>query len=1007
MRFLLIFTLLSWHLNLSGQQTAASDYDDRPYFQQEVGYLIKATLDDQAHTLHALLELRYTNNAPDTLRELRLHCWPRAFSTDGTAYARQALRNGDTRFHFSSPSERGTMDSLHFRVDGVTAQHLFAEEAPDIVIVSLPTPMLPGQTIELKTPFRVKIPASFSRLGRVGQSYQITQWYPKPAVYDREGWHEMPYLDQGEFYGEFGDFSVQITLPENYVVAATGTLNEAGEKTWLLKKAAADRERLQTSKSLRQGYVYEAFPPSAEKTKTLTYSASKVHDFAWFADKRFQVLHDTLQLPGRAAAVDVWAMFTETDASLWTKATDYLKRATRFYSRQVGNYPYPQVTGVQSALSAGGGMEYPMITVIGMSSSAKDLDQVLAHEVGHNWFYGILGSNERDHAWLDEGVNSFYERRYLARYWPDAPAGINFLGQYVDYNRLGYHYLARLGREQAPDTPSDSLSRLNYLVGAYSKPALALQELEAYVGTARLDAALQAYYDNWQFRHPRPEDFFRSLEHALQQELPYLRAALQTNQTSDWAIKGKVDAATGLRQLAHQGLRPAPAVAHLKMEDGTILTETVAPGTQELPTPAATSALSLPTAENPLDLYTHNNTRGARQLQLGLVTGQEQADQRQLFALPLLAFNEHDGIMPGLVLHNRTLEPRRLEWLAAPMIGTRSGSLNGLLGMRLTAPSHAGKLARLSLNIGLQQFSDFTLGRTNEAYQYQRLGTRLEYTFRHAPITQVSSKWFAQFIRLNRQRPRFDQTGEVIGARATPELFFRTGYQRSVSRTLSPFTVAASLEYKLVPTETAFNVNHLRLDAELRGGYQYEQDRFLRWRAYGGVFLLNDLRDRATRTSSGFSLLDNAESDYRYDDLFIGRNAGGRNEQQLGAARQGGFRLPISPAFGYGRSNNYLLAVNVDADFPGLPGYLPLVFFLDAGYYGFKAVSAEAEVGKFSWAGGVGFSVAEGRVGIYLPLVADPDTKVLLEQRGDLLQRATIRLSLADWLPWKWMDNLK
>ncbi|MFK8163106.1 MAG: M1 family aminopeptidase [Lewinella sp.] len=1001
MRFFLLFSSLYLSCSLAAQTA---------YFQQDVSYDIEARLDDEAHELNAHLKLTYTNNSPDTLVKIGFHLWPRAYSSDKTAFAKQMLRNGSTRFHFSERKRRGTLDSLSFTVGGQPAEHQFDAQHPDIAWVSFTaTPLLPGKTVTIETPFRVRIPASFSRLGHVGTSYQITQWYPKPAVYDRKGWNVMPYLDQGEFYSEFGNFRVELTLPTNYVVAASGTLQEAEERRWLMDKGNNDREELArraAANDLSENYVAEPFPRSGTAFKTITYTADKVHDFAWFADKRFKVLHDTLQLPGQSEAIDVWSMFTETEAALWIKSTDYLKRATRFYSEQVGAYPYPQVTGLQSALSAGGGMEYPMITVIGQNADAASLDQVLAHEVGHNWFYGILGSNERDHPWMDEGLNTFYEERYMAKFWPQKPKGIGILGRQVDYNRLGYHYTARRGIDQAPDTRSDSLSRINYWVGAYSKPAMALQELEAYVGTARFDAAMQAYYDGWKFRHPQPEDFFAAMETGLGKNLrPWFPDAFLTTKTSDWAIRGKADAATGLLPLAHKGSRPAPATAHLKSAGNKDMTASIDPQAESIATPEDLESLTLGTAENPLDLWTSNNRRGNKPLKVGLVIDQEQSDIRQIFALPLVGFNEHDGGMVGAALHNRTLEPQRLEWMLAPMFGSRSSRLTGFAGLKWRSPSSAGKVAQVTTSLGIQRFSDFTLLRTNEPYDYLRTAARLEYNFRHAPISQLKSSLSAQVINLSRSRPAFNDLGEVSGERQTSDLFLRTTYHRAVARELSPIAWSATLEYKNAGTQNAFNANHLRLEAELIGGHQYERNRFLRWRAFGGVFLINDLRDRATRSPSGFSLVDNAASDYRYDDLFVGRNLGGRNEQQLGR-RQGGFRAPVSSAFSFGTSNNYMLAANVDADLPGMPDYLPLCLFLDAGYYGFRSVSSEPERGEFSWVGGAGLSIAEGRVGIYVPFIADPDTKLLLEQRGSLLNRATVRLNLSGWLPWKWVDDL-
>lgn len=938
----------------------------KDYFQQEVSYEIDARLDDVKHELHARMKITYTNNSPERISAIPFHLWPRAFSSDATEFAKQQLRNGSTRFHFSDRSQRGTLDSLSFTMNGEPAYFQILADMPDIADVLLPDYIQPGETAIIETPFRIKLPASFSRLGHVGESYQMTQWYPKPVVRDPEGWHPMPYLDQGEFYSEFGNFTVRLTLPENYVVGATGVLQETKERDWLLVKAQTDRAALAgeaIAGELSDGYVSEPYPASSAQSKTITYHAERVHDFAWFADKRFRVLHDTLQLSGQKEAVDVWAMFTATEAGLWHKATDYLKRSTRFYSKQVGTYPYPQVTGVQSALSAGGGMEYPMITVIGLSGSAASLDEVLAHEVGHNWFYGILASNERDHPWMDEGLNSFYEQRYMAKFWPQRPRGIKMLGRQVDYDHLGYRYLARQGKDQAPDTRSDSLSRINYWIGAYSKPALALEELESLAGTEAFDRAMKAYYETWKFRHPQPDDFFRIINENLELETePWFSDALLTTKTSDVVIK------TGVEQV---GDRVMPATLR----------------------PLA------------LDLYPGNDQFVKKKLTVDFATDQEKADAQQLFYLPLTSFNEHDGPLLGLALHNRTLEPKRLEWMLAPMFGFESAQLNGFAGLRLRTPRSSGRIRQSILSAGVQRFSDFTLRRTDAPYSYRRYALRGQTFFRHAPITETESGLDFRVTLLQKDRPAFSGDGTITGRDTEGEYFWRLGYYRAKTRELNPVAFNLNLEAKVVDEATPFRAGHLKLEGELNGGYKYEQGRFLRYRFFGGVFLANELRESAVRSNSGFSLVDNAFSDYRYDDLYLGRNLGGIYDQQL-ERRQAGFRAPISSAFAFGTSNSYMTAINIDADLPILPEYVPVGLFLDAGYYGFKSLSSEPLSGEFSWVGGVSLSAMQGRIGLFLPLAADPDTKALLEQRGNLLDRVTFRLNLAGWMPWKLVDNI-
>ena len=402
--------------------------------------------------------------------------------------------------------------------------------------------------------------------------------------------------------------------------------------------------------------------------------------------------------------MDVWAFFTETEAALWKNSLDYIKRATRFYSQRVGTYPYPQVTGVQSALSAGAGMEYPMITVIGLSGSEYGLDEVLAHEIGHNWFYGILGSNERAHAWMDEGLNSYYEGRYTQVHYPERDGRAQIIpGREVDLDALGYRFLSRMGKDQAPDTESDSLSQFNYFMGAYSKPELVLQQIEQRFGRDSLDAAFQRYYRQWQFRHPRPTDFYAVLD---EQEVGvYVRQAMETTTVGEFNRAGQ------RRQQAGGGLS------------------------------------------------------------LGLVTDQEGAGT-QLFGIPFIGFNANDGFLAGVALHNRTLEPKRVEFLLAPLYGFGSKSVVGFAGARYRLPRPADWLQRIVLSAGVQRFGDFRptaprLDSLDLVYDYTRTAVRSEFVLDHPAITQRSSSLYAQFINLRQRRPAFTDDGELLGDAAT------------------------------------------------------------------------------------------------------------------------------------------------------------------------------------------------------------------------------------------------
>ncbi|MEO7265842.1 MAG: M1 family metallopeptidase, partial [Ferruginibacter sp.] len=449
------------------------------YWQQQVNYNIDVSLNDKDNSLDGFIKMDYLNNSPDTLSFIWIHCWPNAYKNDRTAFSDQQLENGSTKFYFANEEKKGYINRLNFKVDGIVSS---AEDHPvhqDIIKLLLPSALAPGKSVLIESPFHVKLPYQFSRGGYINKSYQITQWYPKPAVYDRKGWHPMPYLDQGEFYSEFGNYKVNITVPKAYIIAATG--KEVGHK-------------------------------NKDSILTKTFEQNNVHDFAWFADKDFIVVEDTLQLATKI--VKVSAYYREKNKGSWKNCLEYAKAAILTKSKWVGEYPYSTVTLVENPVSGNGGMEYPTITLISATADQKMMDYVINHELGHNWFYGILASNERQHPWMDEGMNSFYDRKYIMeRYGTAALDYFDIKEKFIssrmpaDVEYLGVDVVTTIKQDQPIETPSEDFNFINYGLIAYSKTAQWMQLLEAEMGTESFAAFIHNYYEQWKFRHPYPEDF--------------------------------------------------------------------------------------------------------------------------------------------------------------------------------------------------------------------------------------------------------------------------------------------------------------------------------------------------------------------------------------------------------------------------------------------------------------------------------------------------------------------
>ena len=697
------------------------------YWQQEVNYTISVTLDDENHILYGNEEFEYINHSPDTLKELYIHLWPNAYKDRNSALAKQMYKNGNDELYYGKPENRGWIDSLNFKIDESSVSYSLYEDQPDIALIQLKDPLIPGDRIHVSTPFRVKIPSGrISRLGHIDQSYQITQWFPKPAVYDKNGWNPMPYLNQGEFYSEFGSFDVSITLPSNYVVGATGDLQTQSELQFLNESADHTLKKFPEIISGWKGLKgpKTPFPASSENMKTIRYTQKDVHDFAWFADKRYLVLKGEVELPNTRKLVTTWAMFVPENAKLWESAIEYLNDGTYYYSKWNGNYPYEQVTAVDGTISAGGGMEYPNVTVIGNSSSKNELEIVIVHEVGHNWFYGILGSNERVHGWMDEGINTLNEVRYIQTKYPgntrlsDMVLNGSFHMNDLDYHDLGdfmYRLIQNSGYDQPIETHSKEFSPANYGIVMYQKTGLVFHYLKDYLGDQEFDRIMHLYFDQWKFKHPQPEDLRALFEKETGKDLSWFFTDLiQTTNHVDYKIqsvkKSKDDKDLNVR-VKNVGQVDGPIEINVFDLSGEMVeSKWIEPGEQETTIETDRNSISkviIDEGKEIPELSRQNNTWRSKALfkkweplKLEFLIGDHESDRTNMFWTPVVSGNVYDGLMLGAAFHNMGLPFQRFQYLLAPQFGFKSKSLTGVAeGLYVVLPKNGIKQMKIGASI--------------------------------------------------------------------------------------------------------------------------------------------------------------------------------------------------------------------------------------------------------------------------------------------------------------------
>ncbi len=519
-------------------------------WQQKVNYRIEVQLDTKENTLRGKEILIYTNQSPDTLRWIWFHLYPNAYRDNRTLFAQGERRMGSSRFNLASPKERGYIRIDSLLADGIKAKTEFKRGDDTELKAYLPHPLVPGDSLRFDIGFGVKIPHIFSRLGHQGRHYEISQWYPKMVVYDQQGWHPDGYHAIGEFYGEYGNFLVQITLPADMTVGATGELIGLSEEIARLNYLALQGANLDSlrargeKKKIRRiiNFLKRRRKPT-QKLKTLVFRAQKVHDFAWFADARFILKRASYQ------GVTINVLVLPQDEERWKDVLEYVRDTLKYYGGWYGRYPYPQITVVDGSLAAGGGMEYPNVVVISLRppSWTRVLEEVVMHEVGHQWFYGMLGSNEMDEAWLDEGINTFSEIRYMeTKYgregnlfsWPQKLRFLPNIGDRWTQTFL-YRLAASNGAEKTTLTPSYGFidEPLAYQVDTYSKPAWMMFMLKHLVGDEIFDRIMRVYFRSYRFKHPHTEDFIAVAEEVSGQDLRWFFSQwLETTQTCDYAI---------------------------------------------------------------------------------------------------------------------------------------------------------------------------------------------------------------------------------------------------------------------------------------------------------------------------------------------------------------------------------------------------------------------------------------------------------------------------------------
>jgi hypothetical protein len=922
-------------------------------WQQKVNHTIWVKLDDTAHMLKAMQRVEYVNNSPDALNEIWFHVYANAYRNNKSALAKQQINGFQPGVFYAKKDERGGYEKLIFRKDGINLPVESHPDHEDIVRLVLPQPLAPGASLSLDIDFDVRIPAQFSRFGHDSSGYQITQWFPKPAVYDVNGWNIFPYLDQGEFYYEYGNYEVSIIAPSRYVVAATGVLQDS-----------AMRKRME---ALADG---EEWKPEGTHF-TWRFKQDKVHDFAWFCDRHFKARRETLQLlSGRK--VEGWVLARKRPSK---ESLDYIRQALVHYSKRNGDYPYEHCTVVETALKSGGGMEYPMITNV--QSLGRD---VIIHEVGHNWFQGMIGSQERDYPWMDEGVNSYFEKQTIKYFSPRKPSGPS---RGFNLTEGGEPYLLSLyntGLYLPPGLHSEKYGTLRYGTAVYGHTPELISYLESYLGRRVFDSCTQAYFNTWSYRHPLPGDMRDVFEKISGKDLGwFFKDLIETNRPVDYGlVRVSRKSPEGQTKVTVRNRSGVNGPLQLALMDGdkaisTLWTDGFS-GKKEFTLEGRGSGVRLDPYGIAPEMRRSNDysrskgiLRTMNPMQIKFVASDFDPLKSRMYIAPVLtAFNRYDGYMPGLMIYNSLFPVKRNAFLFMPMYGVRSKQLTGYAQLRKRMPVHNSILQFVETGVRGARFS--YRPDSVERSMYERINPYIEFGLRTRKQSATAVRTLSlEAIQINTSVP-------VYGASPGAGRYAQLAYRFQNLSLLRPLFGFISLEHGGSTAPGATN-NFTRARALYHRSYPYKKkNKVFAYTVYGSALLQADNLNALGRPYRIHTGGQPGSFDYTFSQTMTGRSEGLRSGFNNVLTNVGGMRTTAEPTL----SSHWAAGLNLESS---LPGPVPVSVYMDG-----SVVSPERGAAlQYFYVGGLNFTsriFGSESTEIAIPLILSKNLRDFYDRMG-------------------------
>ncbi|MCO5229701.1 MAG: M1 family metallopeptidase [Chitinophagales bacterium] len=919
-------------------------------------YQIHAELIPTQRSIVGDISMEYFNASNDTLQELWIHLWPNAYSNLNTPLAKQLVNLNLLDFQYGK--NYGRIDSLNFISNNKKLTVVSSEDNPDIIVVLLDKPLLPHTAVAIQTPFRVKLPFMVSRSGYAGSFYAATQWYPKFAVYENGEWQAMSYKEQGEFYSDFADYDVSVSVPSAYQFAATG-------------------------------YQYQVKDTSQSQVLYKVQIAD-VHDFAWYASRKFKVVQKEINLPsGKRVMVQAYG----DSLAVAQNMIQYAAQTLLYMSEHLGEYPYEVCTVVQGGGGMGSGMEYPTICNV---EGGKYLLREVVHEVIHNWWYGILANNERKEPFLDESFTSYYENRIVNELFESQSQLIRFKDRLSKYlgldkgptdalkkNLVLHQYRNNL--QQPLNLSSEEYSKLNYFDMIYSKGAIDIQNLEVYLGKDNFDQLMKSFFEKNKFQHINIKDLSAHFKNNLGENVDWFFDNVLINKDLYNISIGKISSDNGTIQVGLNNKNEQPIAVNIALvnkdldiiqskyvvlndKNDTVIFDNVADAYAVWVDPQRMIAES----------HLKNNFKKVsglkflKPLQIRMFGAIESPTKNQLFISPVLAGNKYDGFMLGAALYNRIFPIKHFEFELVPLYAFKSKQFNWIGNANYTITPSSQKPVQIEIGIHTKSFS---MNNKPIEMRFIKLQPYVEAYFRPlgndiGPHHRLGYRnvqiWDESYLSKKDSVSGKVDFFKTKGSYNTHELWYNLKYYHS----LFPSELTTILR---------FDDTYVRQSVEYKQKFRYtKKGAFFHLRLFAGAFYYRN-KDVSFRKNAvvGFNMSGiNGRNDYLYDGNYFGRSAQkGLSGQQL-MMGEGNFKVLTSMQSPMeGKTVNGLLALNLKIDAP--VKWLPIQFFTDFGYRIDKVILPDNLLPskEFYYDLGLNISLFNEGLEIYFPLLMSDNFK--------------------------------